>query len=147
MIPIQEKKTSGLKPLQKISGLLISSESTITDSEAWDLIDSEGLRYIATEPVSIPDPNYVEWRKAEIALPEFRQVCNAISELDATIATSLLIAYGKVADKESLSNAVAIWNLGIHLISVTPEQVAAIQEVCDQYYVPISLDSDGTISL
>lgn len=131
----------------KIASITIGQNSTLPDSEAWDLIDSEGLRYTAPEPVPIPDPNYVEWRKAEIALPEFRQVCNQIAAIDATLHSSLMIAFGKVTDKASLENAVVIWNLAIHLITITPEQVTAIQSVCDQYYVPLNIRLNGEIGI
>lgn len=130
----------------KFSSLLMSSDSTLSDSEAWDLIDSEDLRYVASEPEPTPDPNYIEWRKAAVMLPEFQAITNEIFAVNQAFASSILIAYAKVSDRESLQTAIELWNIGISLISITPEQAAAIQTVCDAHHVPMSIADNGEAS-
>lgn len=126
----------------KITGLTNNAPTSISSQDAWALIDAEDLRW---QPD--PDPLYLEWRVASVMLPEFRAVVNEIGEIDLTLAVSILIAFSKVEDGMTLETAIELWNIAISLVTVTPEQVTAIQQVCDAHYVQMVIAENGQASL
>lgn len=132
---------------EKFTDLLISPNSTLTDSEAWDLIDSEGLRYVFPDPIEITQPDFIGWRMQTVQSTEFQAIANAIGLKNLTVGTAILIAFSKIEDAASLQNAIDLWNVSVNLTSLTNQQIDKLNELSVKYNIPINLVNNGQIEV
>ncbi|MBD1878383.1 hypothetical protein [Coleofasciculus sp. FACHB-T130] len=124
----------------------IPVDSTIYREEVLPWIASGGFITDSLTPEAPPD--YPGFRGAIALVPEYDRILDAIAAISITWHSSIVRAWGEVKDLESLKLAVKFWNLRVFPnAQIAPEEATVLQNLADQFNVPIVVKSDGFIEV
>ncbi len=122
----------------KISGLSFGPASTLTDGEAWDLVDTAGLRYIPPDEPPPPDWN-VFYSLLEGSEVEAAIAAGAVTSPTAHLAfVKLAIEFSRRIDGTlSIDRLVKYWNDAVLAGTLTSDQRVTLNAWANQSYLPI----------